>query len=57
MYRVHCQMRLNHKRRAKKRVLQRARQPLHVAAHINAVWALDFMHDRLYGGVRFAPST
>jgi putative transposase len=53
VYRVYCQMRLNHKRRAKKRLIQRLRQPLHVAAQVNAVWALDFMHDRLYGGRAF----
>jgi len=53
VYRVYCQMRLNHKRRAKRRLIQRARQPLHVASHVNAVWAVDFMHDRLYGGRAF----
>jgi len=53
VYRVYCQMRLNHKRRARKRLPQRVRQPLHVAPYVNAVWALDFMHDRLYGGRAF----
>jgi putative transposase len=53
VHRVYCQMRLNHQRRTKKRLLHRARQPLHVAAAVNAVWALDFMHDRLYSGRAF----
>jgi len=53
VYRVYCQLRLNHKRRAKRRLVQRPRQPLLVPAQINAVWALDFMHDRLYSGRPF----
>jgi putative transposase len=53
VHRVYCQMRLNHKRRTKKRLIRRERQPLHVAAAVNAVWALDFMHDRLYSGRAF----
>ncbi len=53
VHRVYCQMRLNQKRRTKKRVLQRPRQPLHVTSHPNEVWALDFMHDRLYNGRAF----
>jgi putative transposase len=53
VYRVYCQLRLNQKRRAKRRLVQRPRQPLHVAATVNAVWALDFMHDRLYSGRPF----
>jgi len=53
VYRVYCQLRLNQKRRAKRRLVQRPRQPLLVTAVINAVWALDFMHDRLYSGRPF----
>jgi putative transposase len=53
VYRVYCQLRLNQKRRAKRRLVQRPRQPLLVTAVINAVWALDFMHDRLYSGRAF----
>ena len=47
VHRVYCQMRLNQKRRTKKRVIQRPRQPLYVTTQPNEVWALDFMHDRL----------
>jgi putative transposase len=53
VHRVYCQMRLNQKRRTKKRVIQRPRQPLHVTTQPNEVWALDFMHDRLYSGRPF----
>ncbi len=40
-------------RRAKKRLPLRLRQPLTVAAAVNAVWALDFMSDSLWSGRRF----
>jgi len=53
VHRVYCQMRLNQKRRTKKRVIRRPRQPLHVTTQPNQVWALDFMHDRLYSGRPF----
>ena len=41
-------MRLNQKRRTKRRLPNRERQPLVATQKINAVWALDFMHDTLY---------
>jgi putative transposase len=53
VYRVYCQMRLNQKRRAKKRLPTRERQPMFATQTINAVWALDFMHDTLYRGRTF----
>ena len=53
VYRVYCQLRLNQKRRAKRRLIQRPRQPLDVPRQINEIWALDFMHDRLYSGRAF----
>lgn len=53
VYRVYCQMRLNQQRRTKKRLPTRERQPLIVPAQMNAVWALDFMHDTLYRGRAF----
>lgn len=49
VYRVYCAMRLNQKRRTKRRLPVRPRQPLGIATAINEVWALDFMHDTLYG--------
>ena len=53
VWRVYCQLRLNLPRRTKKRLLTRPAQPLVVLPHPNAVWALDFMSDTLYGGRRF----
>jgi putative transposase len=49
-WRVYCQLRLNLPRRTKRRLAQRARQPLIVEPRMNAVWALDFMRDTLYSG-------
>lgn len=40
-------------RRTKKRLSARLRQPLTVVPEPNAVWAVDFMSDTLYGGRRF----
>jgi putative transposase len=53
VYRVYCELRLNVPRRVKRKVLQRLRQPLAAPAVLNGTWALDFMHDALYGGRRF----
>lgn len=57
VYRIYCALRLNHKRRAKRRVPQRRRHPLVVPAQPNQVWSADFMSDALYGGPRSRPST
>jgi putative transposase len=53
VHRVYCELRLNLPRRTKRRVPQRLRQPLAAPATLNGTWALDFMHDTLYGGRRF----
>jgi putative transposase len=53
VHRVYCKLGLNLPRRTKKRLPQRLRQPLTVAAAVNAVWALDFMSDSLWSGRRF----
>ncbi len=53
VHRVYCQMRLNQKRRTKRRLPTRPRQLLMATQMINAVWALDFMHDTLYSGRTF----
>ena len=53
VHRVYCSMRLNIPRRAKRRVPTRLRQPMGAAVMLNDVWALDFMHDRLYCGRAF----
>ncbi len=53
VYRVYCELRLNQKRRAKKRLPKRIRQPLLVPQKPNQVWSADFMSDALYAGKRF----
>lgn len=53
LHRVYCALGLNIRRRTKRRVPTRPRQPLAAPTTLNAVWALDFMHDTLYGGRRF----
>ena len=53
LWRVYRQLRLNLPRRTKKRLPLRLRQPLIVLPQPNAVWAVDFMSDTLYGGRRF----
>ena len=53
VHRVYCALRLNLPRRTKRRVPQRLRQPLVPPSTLNGIWALDFMHDALYGGRRF----
>jgi putative transposase len=53
VHRVYCALRLNLPRRTKRRVPHRLRQPLVAPTTLNGIWALDFMHDALYGGRRF----
>lgn len=53
VYRVYCAMRLNLKRKAKRRLITRERQPLLTSSQLNQVWALDFMRDTLYDGRPF----
>lgn len=50
VHRVYCDMKLNMKRRTKKRVADRARQPLDHSHALNRNWSLDFMRDTLYDG-------
>ena len=53
VYRVYCLLKLNLRRRTKKRVPPRDPMPLLVPAGPNQVWSADFMSDALYDGVRF----
>ena len=57
VYRVYCTLKLNQKRRAKKRLPRRIRQPLTVPQRPNQVWSADFMSDALYVGSRFRAFT
>jgi putative transposase len=53
VYRIYKELGLNHRRKTKRRVITRERQPLEVAPVPNAVWSVDFVHDTLYSGRRF----
>lgn len=57
VYRVYCHMNLNRKRRAKRKLPKRIRQPLYVPQQPNLVWSADFMSDALYVGNRFRAFT
>lgn len=53
LYRIYCDLRLNQRRRAKKRVPTRHPQPLMAPLRPNEVWSADLMSDALYRGSRF----
>jgi len=57
VYRVYCTMGLNQKRRVKRRLPKRTRQPLVVPERPNRIWSADFMSDALYAGNRFRAFT
>ena len=53
LHRIYKAMGLNQKRRTKKRVPTRIRQPLAAPAQIDQQWSMDFMQDTLYCGRSF----
>lgn len=53
IYRVYTDMKLNIRRRAKKRLPERVKQPLTMPNGPNQVWSIDFMSDTLVDGRRF----
>ena len=53
VYRVYTSMKLNIRRRSKKRLPERVKQALYQPATINEVWSIDFMSDTLWDGRRF----
>ena len=53
IYRVYTDMKLNIRRRYRKRLPQRIKQSLYQPQSINEVWSIDFMNDTLWDGRRF----
>lgn len=53
LYRVYTTMKLNIRRRAKKRLPERVKIPLAVPTAPNQMWSLDFMSDGLTDGRKF----
>lgn len=53
VYRVYCQMKLNRRRKHKRRVPTRNPLPLVVPEGFNQMWSADFMSDALWDGRRF----
>lgn len=53
LYRIYTDMKLNIRRRAKKRLPARLKQELFYPSAPNQVWSIDFMSDALWDGSRF----
>ncbi len=53
VWRVYCQLRLNRRRKGKKRLPARHPSPLAGGEQVNACWSADFMSDALWDGRRF----
>jgi putative transposase len=53
VYRIYTEMKLNLRRKYKKRLPLRIQQPLLQPLHHNLTWSMDFVHDGLFQGKPF----
>jgi len=53
LYRIYTKLKLNIRRRYRKRLPARVKQRLHKPDSINEVWSVDFMSDALWDGRKF----
>jgi len=53
VYRIYCELKLNLRRKGRKRLPKRTPDPLSVPEEINQCWSADFMSDALWCGQRF----
>ena len=53
VYRVYFALKLNLRRKGKKRLPNRNQEPLAVPEQVNQCWSMDFMSDALFCGRRF----
>jgi putative transposase len=53
VYRIYCGLKLNLRRKGKRRLPTRSPEPLAVPASANDCWSMDYMSDSLYSGRRF----
>jgi len=53
VYRIYCMLKLNKRRRGKKRLPTRNPMPLVASSIMNGCWSIDFMSDALWCGRRF----
>lgn len=53
IYRIYCELKLNKRRKGKKRLPSRTPEPLSVPLSENQCWSIDFMSDSLQCGRRF----
>lgn len=53
IYRIYCELKLNKRRKGKKRLPSRTPEPLCVPMLANQCWSIDFMSDSLQCGRRF----